>query len=123
MVKLLALLQLKSTNHQPAFPVYSRISLGNAADLLLAIVGYWAFGNAVAPFIVLSFTTPSYGSTIANAFLIAQVSALQLIAHGASPFNFRTKFIPVLRYWVGRNCQRACISCHGRPVKGGRHPC
>lgn len=41
--------------------------------LILAITGYWAFGNLVAPFIVQSFTTPTWGSTIANAFLIIQV--------------------------------------------------
>ena len=32
-----------------------------------------AFGNLVQPFIVASFTTPTWGSTIANAFLIIQV--------------------------------------------------
>lgn len=40
---------------------------------LLAVIGYWAFGNGVAPFIVSSFTTPTWGATIANVFLIIQV--------------------------------------------------
>ncbi len=40
-----------------------------------------AFGNLVQPFIVSSFTTPTWGSTIANAFLIVQVKLLQHSLH------------------------------------------
>ena len=76
-------------------------------------MGYWAFGNAVAPFIVLSFTTPSYGSTIANAFLIAQVPTLQLMAHVDHPFEFPHKFI--LHCVFGKDlalCELASAAMH-----------
>ncbi|MCO5595261.1 hypothetical protein L7F22_049301 [Adiantum nelumboides] len=40
----------------------------------LASVGYWAFGSSVAPYLVNSFSKPSWAIILANAFAIIQIS-------------------------------------------------
>lgn len=48
-------------------------SIITVAYITIGITGYWAFGNAVQPFILANLTSPSWVITFANALLIVQV--------------------------------------------------
>ena len=43
------------------------------AYITIGITGYWAFGNAVQPFILANLTSPTWVITFANLLLIVQV--------------------------------------------------
>ena len=40
----------------------------------LAGVGYWAFGSAVTPYLLSSFTEPKWAIVLSNAFAILQIA-------------------------------------------------
>lgn len=57
----------------------------------LAFCGYWAFGNAVQPYIVASLTTPEWTTVMANLFAVIQISGCFQVYS----FPLTTFFLPI----------------------------
>jgi len=53
--------------------IFLAYSLIGATYFMLAIAGYWAFGNSVQPFLLNSLSHPTWAVTLANLFAIIQV--------------------------------------------------
>lgn len=59
----------------------------------LAFCGYWAFGNAVEPYIVASLTTPEWTTVMANLFAVIQISGcFQVYSFHVTTFFSRSNF-------------------------------
>jgi hypothetical protein len=92
---------------------YSIISI---SYLAVAITGYWAFGSAVNPFVVYSFTGPQWAKTLALLLAIVQiVGCYQVCSAGhkvlAQLVTCRptTEVIQVLCGLTGSHSKHACM--------------
>ncbi|XP_058198653.1 GABA transporter 1-like [Rhododendron vialii] len=71
--------EIQSTMREPAKKnMYKGVSTAYGIIVMtywqLAFCGYWAFGNAVQPYIVASLTTPEWTTVMANLFAVIQIS-------------------------------------------------
>lgn len=71
--------EIQSTMREPAKKnMYKGVTTAYGIIVMtywqLAFCGYWAFGNAVQPYIVASLTTPKWTTVMANLFAVIQIS-------------------------------------------------